>query len=108
MRTPLTQRLAPGILEAIAQRKTTVKAVARLYGVSEGYLSRTLKSLKLQRIPAPTVAHKRNSKVLKAVRTQFRLELAKKALNGSPVQLLAREANCSVRTIYRYVELLKA
>lgn len=107
MRTPLHQRIAPGILEALAQRKTTIKAVARLYGVSEGYLSRTLKQLNLTRIPAPTVAHKKHSKALKAIRTQFRLDLAKKALQGTPVPQVAREANCSVRTMYRYLELVK-
>lgn len=107
MRIPLDKRLAPGILEALKLRKTSVKAVAALYHVSEGYLSRTLKRLNLQRIPAPTMAQKRNSKTLKAARTLHRVELARKALQGKPVHLAAKEGNCSTRTIYRYLELVR-
>ena len=107
MRISLDKRLTAGILEALKQRQTSVKAVSKLYRVSEGYLSRTLKRLHLQRIPAPTMAHKRNSKILKASRTQHRVELARKTLQGKPIPEAAKEANCSPRTIYRYLELVK-
>lgn len=103
----LKDRLTPGILEALAKRKASAKSVAALYNVSEAYLSRTLKELHLHKIPAPTMEQKRTSKMLKANRTAHRLALAKQVLASKPIRIAAREANCSIRTMYRYVELIK-
>lgn len=107
MRISLSKRLTKGILEALAQRKASSKDVAKLYNVSEAHLSRTLRDLGLQKIPAPTMEQKRLSKLLKASRTAHRLELAKLVLQNKPIYIAAKEANCSISTIYRYIRLLK-
>jgi transposase len=105
MRQHLKNRLTPGILEAIAQRKTSAKDVAKLYGVSETHLSKALKALNLQKIPAPTPEHKRKAHILMVTRTKVRQELAEKVRLGTKtIHNAAREANCSLRTMYRYVE----
>lgn len=130
MTQTLKQKLTPGILAALAQRKTTARAVAKLFDVSESHFSHTIRNLienkrcgvppdqteahlaeALQefilRPPAPTVTKKKNAHELKVSRTSFRLDLAHKVVNKTrTVHAAAREANCSVRTMYRYVGLI--
>jgi hypothetical protein len=108
MRKPLENALSEGIIEALVQRQTTSRAVAAIYEVSEAHLCRTLKLMGVVRVPAPTTTKKAASKRLKATRTECRMALARRVVEeGKPIHEAAAEANCCVRTMYRYVELLR-
>ncbi|MFA9216815.1 MAG: hypothetical protein ACEQSK_06885 [Sphingomonadaceae bacterium] len=78
----------------IVSREVTNRALARVLGVSEHHLCRTLKAMGIVRNPAPSRA---NHTALLAARKSLRTELA----NSKTVAEAARIAGCSERTIYR-------
>lgn len=105
----ISTKISPGIIEALEQRKTTAKAVAELYGITEGYLSRILgpKGLNIKRIPPPTITKKVKAKLLTQVRTEYRMTLARRVAEGNTdIKTAATEARCTIRTMYRYLEFV--
>lgn len=100
---PLKDRLTKAVLQKLHDRKMTNKEAADLYGVSETYMSRTVASLQDKRPGETTSARKAASKLF-AARRQTREQLAKKVKNGElGLAAAATRANCSERTMARYV-----
>jgi DNA-binding CsgD family transcriptional regulator len=91
----LKLKIRPYLADLIARRVTN-REVARLLGVTEAYLSRTLKLLEVEKDPPANTRKKQHELV--ATRKAHRQSLA----NQLPPARAAREANCSLRTIYRY------
>lgn len=84
-------------LPKLVSREVTNRAVARELKVSEAHLCRVLKALGVEKEPAPD---RSNAGKLLDARRELRTKLA----NDPNLTLAqaARQANCSVRTIYRY------
>lgn len=81
----------------IISRELTNREVARALGASEEWVCRTLKALGVVREPAPD---RSKSGTLLTARRELRTRLA-----NDPTLTLeeaARQAHCTVRTIYRY------
>lgn len=89
----LADKIKPYIPQLVS-RDLTNRALAAELGVSESYLCRVLKKLKVKREPAPDPAAQA---ALNEARRAHRLVVAKTL----PVKDAARAANCSTRTIYR-------
>lgn len=101
---PLIERLSPSLLEKLRTRKLTNAQAAEKLQVSESYLSRTVAALQTK-VPGPTVQVRKANSDLTKTRRNFRVTLAKQVLNGrKSVTLAAKEAGCSVRTMFRYIE----
>lgn len=91
-------------LKAIASRKVTKTEMAKRLGVSAAYLSRMTPKLP----PGPIRAQRLAIHELAATRRAFRSKLAKEVLKGRrSLESAAKEAHCSIRTLYRYVCKLK-
>lgn len=84
-------------LDDLRTRKVTNKALATQLGYSPEHISRVLKALNLQKDPHPTSIRQSNHQLF-AERRAFRVEAAKTL----PPKQAARQAKCSLRTIYRY------
>lgn len=90
--------------KALAARKLTKRALAAKLGISVGYLSRITPRLP----PGPIRAQRLETAKLFATRKAYRDRLAKQVVNGRrSLTSAAKEAHCSIRTMYRYVCKLK-
>lgn len=92
----LADKIKPYIPQLVS-RDLTNRALAAELGVSESYLCRVLKKLKVKREPAPDPAARAAQAALNEARRAHRLDVAKTL----SVKDAARAANCSTRTIYR-------
>ncbi len=100
---PLEQRLTKKLLHALQTRKITNREAAEQLGVSETYLSRKVAAIQ-SKVPGETQPVREAAHKLFQTRRQFRERLAKKVLKSSmTVTQAAAEANCSERTMFRYV-----
>lgn len=91
-------------LAALAARKITKTALANELGISPTYLSRNTPALP----PGPVRAQRQAIHDLFASRRNHREKLAKQVISGRRgLDSAAKEANCSIRTMYRYVCKLK-
>lgn len=93
------------MLERLRTRKITNAEAAEKLGVSETYLSRTVAAMQAK-VPGETVAARKAAHGLYVTRRQTREMLAKKVLaKRAPITLAeaAKQANCSERTMMRYV-----
>lgn len=90
-------------LAAIAARKMTKTALAERLGVSPTYLMRITPPLP----PGPVVLQRKANSKLAVSRKSHREKLATKIQAGKSIEKAAAEANCSVRTMYRYLCKLK-
>lgn len=91
-------------LKALQQRKITKTALAEQLGVSPTYLSRNTPKLP----PGPVCAQRIQTHKLFETRKAFRIKLAKQVVSGRRgLESAAKEAHCSIRTLYRYVCKLK-
>lgn len=99
MRTPLKTRLDP-YLDDLRSRKLTNRALAKILGVSEAHLSRTLQPL-IERAPAPS---RKAKQTLRTERKAFRENAAK----TMSIKAAASASNCHPRTIKRLLDRLKA
>lgn len=81
-------------LQKLISRGITGRVVAKELGISEEHLSRTLKGMGIAREPA----QKRKQKEATSKRREQIEALAK----TMPAAEAAKQANCSIRTIYRY------
>lgn len=102
---PLAERLTQTMLKQLRTRKLTNAEAAEQLGVSETYLSRTVAAIQ-EKEPGKTTAARNASHKLYVTRRQTRETLAKKVLaKRQPITLAeaAKQANCSQRTMMRYV-----
>lgn len=100
---PLVDRLNPKLLKQLRERKVTNEDAAMVLGVHGTYLSRVLKDLGEEKFKGVTTAHREARSKLAETREQFRATLAKKVnRNEISVEKAAKEANCTVRTMFRW------
>lgn len=105
---PLIQRLTPTLLKQLQQRKVTNSEAADKLGVSHTYLSRVVSALQ-KKEPGKTIAHRKAASEIYGTRRQFREKLAKAVLAGrKTTPEAAAEAQCSERTMFRYVASYRA
>lgn len=91
-------------LKALSSRKLTKVALAVKLGVSASYISRITPPLP----PGPIRAQRLETAKLFATRKAYRQKLAKQVEKGRrSLESAAKEAHCSLRTMYRYVCKLK-
>ena len=87
-------------LAALLSRRLTKTALAKRLGISATYLSRITPKLP----PGPVRAQRAKTKQLSDMRKAVRTKLAKQVASGRrSLESAAKEANCSIRTIYRYM-----
>jgi hypothetical protein len=102
----LVDRVKP-YLDRLNAREISLRQVAAELSTSETYLCEITKPL-LRRIQSST-EYRRNRANLKESRSKYREFLAKRVKLGEiTVETAAICANCSIRTIYRYVGKLPA
>lgn len=100
---PLVERLTKRLLERLRTRKMTNAEAAEELGVSETYLSRTVAALQ-SKVPGETVIARNEASALATERRLYRERLAKEIKNGQlDLATAAKRANCSERTMSRYV-----
>lgn len=100
---PLRDRLTKAVLEKLRTRKMTNAEAADMYGVTMSYLSRVVASMQ-EKEPGPTNAARKAAALLAQQRRQHRERLAKEVLHGElDVNVAAKRARCSIRTMERYV-----
>lgn len=100
---PLRDRLTKAMLEKLRTRKMLNAEAAAILGVSETYLSRTVAAIQSKE-QGVTTAARVQAMQLAAERRQHRERLAKEVKNGNlDVATAAQRANCSLRTMSRYV-----
>lgn len=91
-------------LKALESRKITKTALAQQIGVSSAYLSRNTPKLP----PGPVRAQRIQTHKLFETRRIFRTKLANQVISGNrTLESAAKQAHCSIRTMYRYVCKLK-
>lgn len=105
----LAQKLLdrPDVLEAYRERKRTAASLALEFGYREAYVLATLSRLGVKRPlnPLSTYRIQQKQAVLASTRREFRQFLAEKVKKGQfSVEKAAEIANCSERTMRRYVE----
>jgi AraC-like DNA-binding protein len=103
---PLRERLTPQMIDDLKHRRVTDAQLAEQLGVNEKYLNYVFNSVLKQRRIRGKVSEKReNERKLVLARRQMRIKQAKKVLNGRiSLEKAAKDANCSTRTMRRYVE----
>jgi DNA-binding Xre family transcriptional regulator len=90
-------------LDRLAKRKITKRALAAELGISECYLNRLTPPLP----PGPVRAKRLARADLAQQRRNHRMKLAKMVQSGRRnIESAAKEARCSVRTLYRYLAKL--
>lgn len=83
-------------IDDLTNRLITNREVATILNVTESHLSRTLKDLGVNKVPAENT--RLNQKILNKTRKEHRQRLA----DTMTPERAAKLANCTVRTIYRY------
>jgi AraC-like DNA-binding protein len=87
----------------LRERKVTNEAAAEALGVHPTYLSRILKDMGEEKVKGATMAHREARNELVAARNKHRAELAKKVNRQEiTIEKAAKDANCSVRTMFRW------
>jgi transposase len=100
---PLKDRLTKALLDKLRRRKMLNSEAAAQLGVSESYLSRTVATMQ-EKEPGQTSTARKQAAELAQQRRQHRERLAKEVKNGDlDVNAAAQRANCSERTMQRYV-----
>lgn len=98
----LITRIGP-YFQALTEREITKRALAEQLGVSYTYLCKLAPKLPPS---AKTATRKHNHALLKA-RKEYRQELAEQVKSGHiSLAAAATQANCSERTLRRYMEKL--
>lgn len=101
---PLKKRLTQADLKRLRERKMTNLEAAQKYGVSESYLSRTVAAIQ-QKQRGKVVLAREGLSILYATRQKMRILQAQRAKAGTiSVAQAATNANCSERTMRRYIE----
>jgi hypothetical protein len=98
------KKITAAHLAALNTRKLTKVALAESLGVSVTYIAKNTPKLP----PGPIRAQRARTKVLSDTRKAYRTRLAKQVLSGRrSLESAAKEAHCSIRTMYRYLCRLK-
>lgn len=106
LKTRLLER--PEIIVQLMTWEMTYEQAALLFDVSVDHLTHTVIDLVGKRKPAPKHQRRKMSSQLAATRKDYRKMLAYQVLNGSlTIEKAAKQAKCSERTIYRYVEKIE-
>lgn len=101
---PLRDRLTKDILNRLRTRKLSNREAAEMFSVSEAYLSRTVAAIQSKE-PGKTTAHRAAAHKLAVARRQTREMYARQVKNGElDIRTAAKRANCSERTMSRFVE----
>jgi len=104
MSIPLREKLTLALLDDLRLRKKTNAEVAKSLNVSPQYLSNVFNQLTDGRIPGPTSVYRLAEKKLVEARRAVRIREAKKVINKTKdLKTAAKTANCSERTLRRYV-----
>lgn len=104
---PLKIRLLerPEIIVRLMTWEMTYEEAAKIFNVSVDHLTHTVIDLVGKRKPAPKYQKRKLNSELAATRKDFRLSLAYQVVNGSlSIEAAAKQAKCSERTIYRYID----
>lgn len=97
----LVDKVKPYIA-AIEARQLSIKRAAEILKTDPTYLCKVLKPI-LKRKQSTTI-YRKNRTILKKSRGKFREMVALEVRAGRiSVEIAAETANCSVRTIYRYL-----
>jgi hypothetical protein len=100
---PLPKRISKTVLERLRKRKMTNAEAAEHYGVSVTYLSRVVAAMQ-DKVPGPVRQSRAANAAIYAQRKRTRETLAKAVARGDKgLEKAAEQANCSVRTMRRYV-----
>lgn len=100
---PLIDRLPKRLLEQLRKRKITNAEAAAEMGVCETYLSRVVASIQTKE-PGKVNSARVEAAKLAAARRLYREQLAKDVKNEvMDLGTAAVRANCSIRTMQRYV-----
>lgn len=101
---PLKERLTPALVKALEQRTMTNAQVAELLQVNASYLSSVFNTISKKKRGEVREQREWMHELVQA-RRQLRIREARKVLGGKKtMQQAAKDANCSERTIRRYVE----
>jgi hypothetical protein len=108
----LTQKLLknPTLTADYLAKKVSAKEIADKYGYSESYVLSTLSRMGVKRPydPDSTYRQQKSAALLAEIRREFRAYLAEKVVNeGFSIEKAAELANCSERTMFRYVSEAK-
>lgn len=104
MKQPLRERLTPELIKALEDRALTNEEVARRLSVNASYLSSVFNTISRKK-PGEVRQARLEMRKLVEMRRQLRIREAKKVLRGTKtLDKAARAANCSERTMRRYVE----
>lgn len=100
----------PEVIADYRAGKTTAADLAKTFGYSETYVLTTLSRIGARRDPKEnsTYAQQKQSKVMAGLRREFRMLLAKRILDRAlTLKDAAEAAECSERTLRRYVKVLE-
>ena len=93
--------VTPELRDDLYHRRITTRALAARLGCSENRLSRLFPG----KAPGPVAQALREKRKLKEMRHEFRIRLALDVLeHGLTIRKAALQANCTERSMYRYVE----
>lgn len=101
--TTLEKCLNAKLLKQLRDRKVTNEAAAAALGVHPTYLSRILCDRGEEKTKGKTAAHREARTKLVEARNSTRAMLARKVnAGGMTIEKAAKDANCSVRTMFRW------
>jgi transposase len=101
---PLKERLTPELVRALEDRTMTNSEVAAILDVNPAYLSTVFNTISRKK-RGPVREQREWMRDLVAARRDVRVQEARKVAQGrKSIEQAALDANCSERTIRRYVE----
>lgn len=101
---PLKERLTPALVKALEDRTMTNAQVAALLDVHPSYLSTVFNTISRKKRGGTREAREWMHELVQA-RREMRIREAKKVAAGKKtLEKAAKDANCSERTIRRYIE----
>lgn len=101
-------KIPSDIVKLLTNREITGRAAAKSMGISEQYFSLLVRRQKIKRIPGPTVVRREKAEALTALRREYRKAVVVQVAKGrKSIEVAAKEAKCSERTIYRHLQNIK-
>lgn len=100
----LLDKLTLPVIAAMQDRTVKHKDLALRFGVTATHLSRTLTANNFKRTPSAEYAARKKATLIYQARAENRRALAKKiAEGGMSIEVASKIANCSTRTMHRYL-----
>lgn len=104
----LIDKLTPAHAEGLANRTVKQKDLAKELKVTSTHLSRTLSEQGYKRTPSPEVQRRKAASALASARLDNRQTIAEKVLSKTlNITTAAKLANCSERTLHRYIAKIR-